>query len=271
MSPISKDMIEPFERFHEHQHKCSDLLHMSRDAIHFVQARPSLLELSRDELGDQADYELKRAEYNAKIAAVEVANDHPLLHAQATIAIWGSLETLVRDFLAFWIVDKPEAKALEQVKTLKIGFGEYEALPSEDRAAYLLERLEDRLGCRNYGGIERFEAVFRLFGLSSSLESQIVRDLLELSAVRNLLVHRRGIVDARFKTKCPWISNPVGSQFIVSHKDYHRYFDAVDLYVFEIIQRLLIYHGLPRTGHKPECRFYKPACDLGKSSDTVPG
>jgi hypothetical protein len=80
--------------------------------------------------------------------------------------------------------------------------------------------------------------------------------LLELSAVRNLLVHKRGIVDVRFKNQCRWSDHNLGSSVAVSHDDYHRYFDAVDLYVFEVTQRLLIYHGLPRVGHKPNCRFH---------------
>lgn len=257
MAGIQKWEIEPFERFHEYHHRCADLLHMLREAAHFVQARPILIELMRAEWGPQkTEFELAQAERNAKIALAEAEAGHPLLHAQAVVILWGGLEALLLDFLATWLINKPESRTLEPVKNLKIGFGEYEGLPPEDRAAYLLERLEDKLGSRRAGGVERFEALFRLFGMSSEVDERIVRDLLELSAIRNLLVHKRGIVDVRFRNQCPWTVWEVGSQIAVSYDDYRRYFDAVDLYVFEVTQRLLTYHGLPRSGHEPTCRFH---------------
>ena len=146
---------------------------------------------------------------------------------------------------------------LPAVQSLKIGLAEYESLSLDDRAAYLLERLEEKLGSRRAGGVERFEALFRTFGMASPIDAEIARNLLELSAVRNLLVHRRGVVDARFRQQCPWVTRELGSQLLLTHEDYHRYFDAVDLYVFEVTQRLLVWHGRPRSGHKPTCRFHR--------------
>lgn len=257
MAALEKWHIEPFERFHEHHHRRNDLLHMLREAVHFIQARPLLIEQMRSEWGpEQADRELAQAQHNSKVALAEAQAGHPLLHAQAVVLLWGDLEALLSDFLASWLSNTPEARSLEAVKGLKIGFGEYEGLTGEDRAAYLLERLEDKLGSRRAGGVERFEILFRLFGMTSKLDSQVARDLLELSAVRNLLVHRRGVVDVRFKAQCPWTSYQLGAQLDVSHDEYHRYFDGVDLYVFEVTQRLLVRHGLPRSGHKPTCRFH---------------
>ncbi len=257
MVALEKWQIEPFERFHEQHHRRADLLHMLREAVHWIQARPALIEHMRPEWGeDQTDREVAQARHNSAIAAAEAQAGHPLLHAQAAILLWSDLEVLLSDFLASWLANRPETRGLDAVRTLKIGLGEYEVLSGEDRAAYLLERLEDRLGSKRAGGIERFEALFRLFGMTSELDGQIVRDLLELSAVRNLLVHRRGVVDARFRSQCPWTIQAIASQLVVSHDDYHRYFDAIDLYVFEVTQRLLVHHGLPRSGHKPTCRFH---------------
>ena len=259
MANLPRWTVEPFERFHKRHHEGDALLHMLRDAIHFVQGRPILIEGFRAEWGDdKTEYELARARHNAKIALAEDEAGHPLLHAQSVVLLWGGLEALLLDFLGAWLLNIPETRALEPVKSLKINLGEYESLPQEDRATYLLERLEDKVGSRRAGGVERFEVLFRVFGLTSKLDGQLVRDLLELSAVRNLLVHRRGVIDARFKNQCPWTEWSLGSQLVVSHEAYHRYLDSVELYVFEVTQRLLVQHGLPRSGHKPSCRFYAP-------------
>jgi hypothetical protein len=257
MANLERWLIEPFESFHADHHRRDDLLHMLREATFFIQARPLLIEQMRSELGsEQADRELDQAQYNSRIAVDESQAGHPLLHAQAVILLWGGLEALLSDFLGTWLSRRPEARSLEAVRSLKIGFGEYESFHEEERGAYLLERLEERLGSKRAGGVERFEVLFRLFGMSSEVPKQVAKDLLELSAVRNLLVHRRGIVDSRFENQCPWTSASPGAQLAVSHDDYHRYFDAVDLYVFEVTQRLLVHHGFQRSGHKPTCRFH---------------
>jgi hypothetical protein len=254
---LQKWHIEPFERFHEFHHRCADTFHMAQDAVTFVQARPILIEtLGLGATPEEKVRDLAIAEHNAKIAKIELDSGCEILHTQALVLLWSGLEALLIDFLAQWLTNTKEAKELPVVQGLKISLVEFETLGSGDRADYLLERLEEKLGSKKAGGIERFEILFRLFGMSSALDEAVVRNLLELSAVRNLLIHRRGIVDARFKSQCPWTKVSVGQKWSISHDDYHRYFDAVDLYVFEITQRLLIWHGHPRSGHKPTCRFH---------------
>ena len=92
--------------------------------------------------------------------------------------------------------------------------------------------------------------------MSTALDSQVTKDLLELSAVRNVALHNSGVIDFKFKNRCPWIECEAGATLTIKHGDYHRYLDAVELYVFEVTQRLLIHYGLPRSGHKPTCRFH---------------
>jgi hypothetical protein len=257
MAALEDWQIEPFRRYHEHHNRVAELLHTVQEALHFVQARPALIELLKSEWGEaKTAREVALAEHNAKVARAQADSGHPLLHAQAVVLMWGGLEVLMLDFLAQWLLRVPDVRQLEAVKHLKVEFGAYENLAPEDRANYLLERLEEKLGSRRAGGIERFEILFRTFGMTSAIEQQIAQDLLELSAVRNLLVHKGGIIDVRFRSQCPWVALSVGTALLVTHHDYHRYFDAADLYVFEIQQRLGARYGLPRTAHRPTCRFH---------------
>lgn len=260
MTKIGSWAFDAFKDFYEHHGAGDDLLHMLRDATQYVQGREHVIEDFRSELGDErTERELTRARFNAKIAATEQQAGYPRLHAQSVILLWGGLEAFLMDFLGACLVNSPDIRSLDVVRNLKIGLGEYESLDTDERASYLLERLEDKLGTRRAGGIERFEAIFRAFGMSSEFDSQRARDLLELSATRNLLVHRRGIVDARYKRQCPWTKSELGTRLVVSHDDSHRYFDAVDLYVFEASQRVLTANGLPRTSHSERCRFHSGA------------
>src|SRR5688572_11915652 len=101
MKPVESWVIEPFERFHQHYHKQANLLHVLREALYFLQARPAMIEALREEWGpERAHHELKLALANSHSAKAELDAGHPTLHAQAVILLWGGLEALMSDFLA---------------------------------------------------------------------------------------------------------------------------------------------------------------------------
>ena len=252
---------KPFEDFRAFHGRTSDLLHLCREGIFFLGARPPLNDAlnsvarSDDEKVSVQDEEL--AKRNAKLAESEGRADHPLLHAQAVILLWTGLEALVRDFFSTWLENVEAARSVETLRRTKVRLGEFESLAGSERYAFMLDALEETLGTRPSAGIERFETLFRTFGLSSSLPEGVPETLFELAHVRHLLVHRRGVADKRFAEALPRFGCEVGGEIRISHAHYHRYYDAVDRYVFELIQRLRAHFGLPPASRRHDCRFFE--------------
>ena len=182
---------------------------------------------------------------DAKLAQNEVDNDFPLLHAQFTIQLWGSLEALVLTFLRAWLSEVPDAKTRDQIRNLRIRVGEYESLGSDERNMYILDLLEDSVGSRKRPGIGRFETLLDTFGLSAAVDETTRRDLLKLYYVRNVLVHKRGLADRRFIDGCPWLGMTLGQPVIINHSCWERYYVATLRYAKELAERVRVHFGSP--------------------------
>jgi hypothetical protein len=63
--------------------------------------------------------------------------------------------------------------------------------------------------------------------LGGTVEEVTGRELLELSAVRNCLAHRRGIVDARFREACGTTKLQIGEPILLTSEPANRYRFAV--------------------------------------------
>jgi len=243
--------LDPFERLLDHIQQAAQLLDLSMRGISVLRAMPQALQAiaKAEPPSDVADHQaqLDRAQQEADLAQSEVEAGFPLLHAQATISLWGDLENALRTFLATWLSNEPTARNVESVHKLKVCLGEYESMDPDERCYYIVDRLEQDIESRNRRGVERFESLLGAFGLAGPLDKRLKRDLLELYHVRNVLVHRRGVADRKFVQACPWLHLSAGEQVTVSHESYAKYHHAVAAYVLELIVRVAGRFGFTRS------------------------
>jgi hypothetical protein len=207
----------------------------------------------------------------AQLAQTEVDADFPLVCAQATISLWADLENGLRTFLAAWLHHEASAKAIQPIQKLKVSLGEYDAMDSDERCLYIIDRLEQEMEPRTRRGIDRFEPLFAAFGFETTLDKRLKRDLLELCLVRNVLVHRRGIADRRFAQSCPWLHLSVGEQITITPKAYEKYIHAVTAYLYELLVRVGARFGFPRSqlGLPLSYQPYETALTSASSSNPV--
>ncbi len=244
--------LDPFRRFLDHQEEMSDILHLSIRGISTLRGMPGVVEalghsVENGELKRNVDAdELDWAKGIAGLAEREIDKGFPLLHSQAVVSLWGSLEDLLRTFLAGWVANEPSAKQASSVQKLKITFGEYERMDDQERCFYLVELLEREIDSRHRQGVTRFESLLESFGLSGKVGKRTQKDIFEMYHVRNVLVHRRGLADRRLIESCPWLHLNMGQQVTASHDMYARYAGAAGDYVLELIQRTRVHFGLRR-------------------------
>ncbi len=163
------------------------------------------------------------------------------------------------------------AKTIEAIQKLKVSLGEYEAMDSDERCLYIIDRLQQEMESRNRRGIDRFELLFAAFGFETSLDERLKRDLLELYFVRNLLVHRRGIADRKFIQSCPWLRLSVGEQITITSAAYKKYTHAVLAYVIELIVRVGARIGITRSQLSGVPHAYQPReASLTSASSSKP-
>lgn len=236
--------IAPFEACLEQGKQIDDILVISMRGISALRAMPKVMKVLMKVEGEMESpngprpEHLELAEREAQLATTEVDRGFPLLHAHAAVALWGSLEVLVEDFLVAWLANTPDALRNEALRRIKIPLAEYESLEKEDRLRLLVQELERSNGCASRQRLDQFEAVFHTIGLSGTVEAEIRRDLIELQGIRNVIVHRGGKADGRLVRSCPWMGLKEGDNVSVTHDAYSRYQHSVASYVTNLIYRL---------------------------------
>lgn len=236
-----------FEDFLEEIGLLSQMVHLSSRGISMVRSAPDMVEALikfKDLENDEGEIKkLERARVEAKLAASEIRQKFPLLHSWAVVSAWALLEALSKNVVALWLKRKPSLRQIEEIQRLKIKLGEYENIPASERYLYIAELLESASSAGVQNGVSRFEALLKPIGLSGEVPKQLKIIVFEFGQVRNLIVHRSGVVDRSFLSSCPWIKVPVGRKFKISPERWHAYLSAIDSYVALLVCRSGEYFG----------------------------
>lgn len=192
--------------------------------------------------GDHAS--LQAAWERAQLAEAEQVNGHPYLNAQALIGMTSALDAMVEDFVAsnrMFMINL----AAKRIWT-EIAAHQGDSLKDEIRET-LLSELRERIaqaipdaGRLRGHGLSRYEQHLKIIRLDSPPDRPIPSDfaeaLVELSALRNVLVHRAGRIDQHALDKAPSLARRYkeGEFVRISREDYGTYSAAVRCYAAEI-------------------------------------
>ncbi len=240
---LPEALTEPLLAFVDDQEEVEDLLELSTTAIAQLRLMPQTLKVLEGVARKKAPLAERRrqnaqARRLAGLAHQEAERQFPLLYSQALIALWSALEVLVRDLVIAKIQVSPEVLRAEPFAKLKVRLGEYLSLDEDERGQLIVELLEQDLQARLKPGIGRFEPLLQAIGIGGGTAESIRRQLFELSQVRNVLVHRRGVADRKFVSQCGTLAVPVGKRVTVSPELYARCHAAAMAYVMTLILRL---------------------------------
>jgi hypothetical protein len=183
--------LEVFKEFIDHGRKLGQVLRLSVMGIHMVRAGPDALKALAEgqrvlgeidgNLAEQAE-RLKEAERDRELAQHEVDHGFPLLYEQATVALWSSLEALIRTFVAKWLENSPDAWRCDEICRLRVRLGDYEALGRSDRCLWIVDLLDQETGGPLRNGVNRFECLLQPFGLGGKLDDKTQKVLFEFVA-----------------------------------------------------------------------------------------
>jgi hypothetical protein len=117
-------------------------------------------------------------------------------------------------------------------------------------------------------GVGKFEALLDPAGLGGGTADCARKNLFELSHVRNLVVHRSSIVDARFKAACPWRKESVGDPLLPGSKDFKRYLFSSYWYLAELKRRRAEWRNgvVPEDSHQILAEIEKLLDSLAKGA-----
>lgn len=161
------------------------------------------------------------------------------LYGLAAVRLWAILEAVVDKVIQEVLTHHPQSWDSDRVRRLKGPLIEFVKASEEERAAYLAELLSDDIGARLKPGVARFECLLSEIGLDGSIPDAVKRRLLELSGIRNVVVHRNYVADERFVERCPWLLIKPGDVVSISSIQFEKYVLASHFYVLELSMRWL--------------------------------
>jgi hypothetical protein len=118
------------------------------------------------------------------------------------------------------------------------------ALGEDEKSRWFFRQIEQEL-LKGRPGVVSYEELWKLMGVPGQpADTKLKTRLIEMGAVRNLIVHRSGMADAKFLTECPKFPVKVGEHVEVNGVLAKRYLSAVVQYAEELMSRLFAWNGL---------------------------
>jgi hypothetical protein len=232
-------------------HELDRILHLSIEGFDKITKMPILTkalynldEATKTPTDPKTKKTIEQTDAMAKFAEAEMKNDFPSLHAHTVVSLWGSLDALVFDLATLRLIHHPETLKDEKLGKLKIPLADYETLTKEERMEFLVRELARSVNADFKTGLGKFEVILDAIGLGGAVSPELKKTLLELSQVRNVIVHRAGVADSRFAKTCPWFGVKSGEKVRIDHKTYKKYSDASHEYIFCLINRVRVKAGL---------------------------
>jgi hypothetical protein len=199
-----------------------------------------------------ADPAGQAARHRAALAHAELVNEYPFLNAMTLVALYSALDALVEDLAPEVFKLRLRLQGSDLVRKAADQHSAEWAQLTEDQRNALEEAvflaMEQHVAQPKFGRVRgegggRYEAVLATVGLGAPADRPIPQDmddaLTELSAIRDVMVHRGGRVDGRALKAAPTLTLVEGELIRLRRADYLRYAAALRTYGMEIGRRLL--------------------------------
>lgn len=180
---------------------------------------------------------LREFKNRATFGRSETRKGFPVIHAHATVALWGALEAFAEDFVVAHLESEPELLDTHTLSTVRIPLAEFESLQKDERIRLLVREYSRAVKSDLKTGVSKFEVLFDAIGLSGKVDQVLRKTLFECNCVRNVLVHRASVCDRRFSEACPWLGLKPGDRLRITPQRYRQYSEAVMAYATTLVRR----------------------------------
>ena len=243
--PIPKWAKQPFDTFINDVEDLQSHYRLCVAGLYALRAIPGIVRTqinTPDPTDPENQRRLRNSQNTADAASRQIDTDFPQLRHWITVALWSHLESAIAACIDAWFVYKIPLTD-KMFEKLKISVSAWESKDNEEKSRWLLMELTRNVSSDLKPGVGRFESILHAIGLEGSVRDGLRRSVLELSEVRNLLVHRGGVIDERFADRCVTFKSMVGQRIHITEPMLDSYFASAIQYAAVVLARIAKHYG----------------------------
>lgn len=173
-----------------------------------------------------------------KQTAVElIQNDYSVINIHSLVSMWSAVEVAIEDTVVLFLIK--EASALKLLANAGVKTASFEPGPIlHEDARRLFSRIERKLREKLKIG-EFYIELFNLLGIKLNYSCHLLSKMEEINNVRNCLMHRGGIIDARAAQSVAALRPFLGKQMPITEARYLEYYDVITSFLQEMLKGLI--------------------------------
>lgn len=215
------------------------LANITERALHLISQMEWVLPIVREKVRPDDEKGRKAIESWMEVAATDApfANDEyeagcPKTYAHHLGSLWGAIESALEQLLVNHLLFVPSAAGLVAVAPRGLTRSKIKA-GDEDEARATVRRWGSTLQSATAlaGPLE----MLARFSFRVEAPDDVVRQVNELAELRNVILHRAGVVDARFVKKCPGAPWAQGETVRLNETATRGYFDAAGEFALALV------------------------------------
>jgi hypothetical protein len=170
---------------------------------------------------------IKQSREQSPFAAEEMSTGFKTICGHSAIAIWAGIETAIEQMLVNHIQKLPDIKELMALVAPALKLEKVQTTTEAD-ARRSVRKWEAALD--DPDALVRAIKMLGAVGLEIELPEKDHRLLVEISEVRNVLLHRGGVIDRGFIAKCPWLGVKTGDELVIDEARLEEFTDAAQAF-----------------------------------------
>jgi len=222
----------------------NEIIKSSNNLLILFNAFHGIIKIELDRLTDQKNHENLHSisEDIFKIESNIFTNkqlNNSYFYKTHLLEIYTLLEVCIKKIIIALIKKLDFNEHPKELRNIKISLSEFNSFDEDDKIEFLFNNLERNTnGGINYS-LDRFENLLKVFGLNGPINKSIKKNILELSQIRNLLLHKDGYVDNHFKKKCPFSKYKNQKKINLDSSDLQKFRNSVYYYILLLKNRFI--------------------------------
>ena len=161
------------------------------------------------------------------------------------VSLWSIAEAKIDDIIHRFVLADPSVLSRQEFEKIAIPASDALSMKRSQLCRDIVNQYKEKVGSSFKKGIGRFENVLSAIGLGGGVPDGAKKAFMEISELRNNLVHKMGVADKKLIDACPWLNLREGQRYRLDRDNIRSYSLCIKCDILEIDRRIMKHFGEP--------------------------